>query len=627
MNSADDFKIQSGTLDAYTGTDTDVVVPEGVKRIWRAFEMNKKITSVVLPSSIKAIPSDTFMSCSNLTSVSLPAGLTSIGKQAFFRCEKLTSVSMGDNIQVIEEAAFTTCTALASITLPKKLKKLAVRLFAHCSSLTSVTLPEKLESVEREAFYDCTALPSITLPKGLMGIGYGAFSYCRGLKSIEIPESVNTVREYAFLGCKSLSSVKLPNELRSLDSFAFSGCSALKDVELPYSLTRIEEGLFLSCTSLTSITIPQSITIIKKDAFKGCTGLKTICYQGDEASWSAIPKATAGIPADTVVVFTEAPERESDGFISAGGTLKKYVGKKHKLTLPTALLSIGKRAFEGCPTVTSVTVSGGLKSIGEEAFTGSCITEICFEGGVEIIESGAFRGCRALTSLKFPYGLKRIGAFAFAECDSLTSISLPSDIEELDANAFTGCKGLTDVYYNDYQSQWDALGCTLPEGITLHCRERTYYVTTERLGYMKLRESQFAPEANKLLDCLLKIEGTETSSYDNSDDDRASCSSSSSKFVTYRRIDPYKDSEALLWSDGGKICGIVFRIKSGSKTTPYAFLFESKESSSLRLGYSASHSSSYTYIERVTLVKKGENGAPNEARSLSFERSETDPDI
>jgi hypothetical protein len=122
---------------------------------------------------------------------------------------------------------------------------------------------------------------------------------------------------------------------------------------------------------------------------------------------------------------------------------------------------------------------------------------------------------------------------------------------------------------------------------------------------------------------LLKIEGEHTRSYDNSDDERAGSSSSSTPFVSYRELDPYKNSEGLLYIKG-KICGVVFRIKSGRDETIHTFTFSGSTAQTVRLGYSASHSSSYTYIERVSLVKRGEDGAPEEGRPISFSVSEGD---
>ncbi len=127
----------------------------------------------------------------------------------------------------------------------------------------------------------------------------------------------------------------------------------------------------------------------------------------------------------------------------------------------------------------------------------------------------------------------------------------------------------------------------------------------------------------ELKDKLLYIEGTEESRYDNSDDDRAGCYTSRHPFGYYCEIDPQNNSKHLLQIDG-EIKGIVFFVTKGYYDVDYhPFLFDGSIQSGVTLGYSASHSSNYIYIEKATLVKRGENGAPENGRKISFQQSKT----
>lgn len=127
-----------------------------------------------------------------------------------------------------------------------------------------------------------------------------------------------------------------------------------------------------------------------------------------------------------------------------------------------------------------------------------------------------------------------------------------------------------------------------------------------------------------LKDCLLYIQGEKTSSYDNSDDDRVESSSHSWSFGHYFEIEPWENSKHLLRING-KIRGVVFHISSGSEVSYYAFLFDNSIKRTLRMGYSASHSSSYTYVEQVSLVKRGKKGAPETGSYLRYEQNEMYP--
>lgn len=142
-----------------------------------------------------------------------------------------------------------------------------------------------------------------------------------------------------------------------------------------------------------------------------------------------------------------------------------------------------------------------------------------------------------------------------------------------------------------------------------------------------ISKEEFLKLTEEFKDYLLYVEGTKTSSYDNSDDERAECSSHDTPFGRFYELSPMENSEHLLRIDG-KIKGVVFFIKSGSDKFEYRpFLFDNSIKNTARLGYSASHSSSFTYIEKVSLVKKGENGVPETAKTINFIQSEMYPSI
>ena len=123
---------------------------------------------------------------------------------------------------------------------------------------------------------------------------------------------------------------------------------------------------------------------------------------------------------------------------------------------------------------------------------------------------------------------------------------------------------------------------------------------------------------------LLKIYYNDSFGYDNSDDDRAGEAYSSHDSYVYRYVDLAHDLYGVVVHDG-EVVGIAFFVKNDRRDV-YAkvFYFSGKPRNSMTLGYSASHSSSYTTVTHVELVKKGENGAPEsankEARFIQHER-------
>ena len=125
---------------------------------------------------------------------------------------------------------------------------------------------------------------------------------------------------------------------------------------------------------------------------------------------------------------------------------------------------------------------------------------------------------------------------------------------------------------------------------------------------------------------MLKIECTESRSYDNSDDDRVESSSSSYDFVRYGEINAKENSKSLLFVDN-QLKGVVFYVtpKSGYKIEKDCFYFDGSIKQTMMLGYSASHSSCYTYVNKVTLVKKGVNGVPKSGQNIRFNQHEMYP--
>ena len=171
-NQTDWIIVQDKFLQTYVGTDTELVIPNGIEFICDRAFANKNIQSVILSDSVKSIGSSTFAS-TDLETIDL--------KQ----------------VETIGESAFNGCKKLVSLTIPNTVTSIGGMLTSDCSSLTNLQLSNSITSIPRNAFYKCTALVEINIPDSVTEIGRYAFSGCDSLEKIWIPESVVDIEDYA----------------------------------------------------------------------------------------------------------------------------------------------------------------------------------------------------------------------------------------------------------------------------------------------------------------------------------------------------------------------------------------------------------------------------------------------
>jgi hypothetical protein len=134
---------------------------------------------------------------------------------------------------------------------------------------------------------------------------------------------------------------------------------------------------------------------------------------------------------------------------------------------------IGMYAFEGCTSLSAITIPDTVSLIGEGAFKRSGIESVEIPSGMTMIEAetfrlcknleevdfsnctrlykicnDAFRGCWNISGLTFPSSLVRIERMAFGECDSIENVTFNSGLEYIGYRAFDKCSSITDLTIN-----------------------------------------------------------------------------------------------------------------------------------------------------------------------------------
>ncbi len=151
------------SIKGYTGTAEEVIIPEMIDGLpvteisctvdaGGAFEGNKTITAVYLPSSVTSIYPYTFKGCSNLTKVNLPSTMERIANGVFDGCSKLSNIEFPEGVQTIGMSAFKDCTSLTNIIVPEGVTAIWENAFNGTKNLQNIYLPKTLTSVSPAAF-------------------------------------------------------------------------------------------------------------------------------------------------------------------------------------------------------------------------------------------------------------------------------------------------------------------------------------------------------------------------------------------------------------------------------------------------------------------------------------------
>ena len=272
----------------YNNQDTviipDVVTYNGEKYTVVAIESGAflgkdYIVSVIIPNTVTSIGQSAFRECENLSSVVMPNSITNIGNAAFWGCSNLTSFTIPDSVKHIGAAIFGSCTNLTTLDYnARNCNGVSVGTnhpFSY-SSISTINIGDDVEKIPENFLYDMDSITTINFSNNITHIGKKAFAYYDNFTTLNLPDSITHIGEEAFLECDNLSSITLTNNLTYIGIGAFKGCGSLNSITIPNNVTRIDDEAFEDCINLNSVDfLTNNLTYIGDGAFKNCTSLNT----------------------------------------------------------------------------------------------------------------------------------------------------------------------------------------------------------------------------------------------------------------------------------------------------------------------------------------------------------------
>ncbi len=485
--------IAGGAFQEYNNM-TEIVIPNGVRRIGSFAFSGCSLTDVSIPDGVEEIGGSAFSSC-KMSSITIPESVTTLGRCVFYWCENLSAFygkfastdnrclvvdgylnsfaraglseyTIPDNVSIIGESSFRGV-QITSITIPQSVSQIEQSAFQYCPKLTTIyckpTTPPSIspyESFDTELDGRTFYVPSASVEAYKTAENWSTFAnqivgyeddtvqsqilYTSTDGAIVTPYDATAFLDADGNALNIVSNtyengqgvITIDGELKVIGSGAFRSQDNLASMILPEGITSLEGGTFANCDYVTNITLPNTLTSIGQSTFYQCYALDGI----------EIPTSCTTIGAQafedcwslTNIVLPDGITTIEDNTFSSCKVLAN-------ISIPESVTHIGYAAFSSCKKLSKVTLPNSVTSIGTHCFNYAGLTEITLSNNITSIGAYVFYGS-SLQNIVIPESVVTIGNRAFAECSNLKDVMIPKSITEIGDAVFCGCYSLASIY-------------------------------------------------------------------------------------------------------------------------------------------------------------------------------------
>lgn len=264
----------------------NATTPQGL--FGATFKNFSRLSSCVLPRSLKQIGSETFSGCSALQSISLPVCLQATGGKLFSGCQALAHIyAHPSSPDCVAADAFDGLSNPEKVTV--HVQQGLADAFQQSSKWSMFSrftddlpaLPQRFtyDGIDYKAIYAGDGnFAEVTFPSGNMYTGAITIPATIAYEGIEytVRGFDNTDGMSPFVGNMFVTALNLELRIDTLRAMQFMGCTSLADLNLPETLRYIGSECFRNCPMLTQIKLPASLEALGDNAFCGCQYLTDI---------------------------------------------------------------------------------------------------------------------------------------------------------------------------------------------------------------------------------------------------------------------------------------------------------------------------------------------------------------